>query len=59
MNVLAGDIEEPQNPGNHNLIPTQPPIPMANNQLNWSHFKPGFSGKPEEDAEAYLLRTED
>ena len=25
-------------------------------QLNWSHFKPEFSGKPEEDAEAYLLR---
>ena len=22
---------------------------MANNQLNWSHFKPDFSGKPEED----------
>ena len=27
--------------------------------LNWSHFKPEFSGKPEEDAEAYLLRTKD
>ena len=24
-------------------------------QLNWSHFKPEFSGKPEEDAEANLL----
>ena len=23
---------------------------MANNQLNWSHFRPEFSGKPEEDA---------
>ena len=23
--------------------------------LNWSHFKPEFSGKPEEDAEAHLL----
>ena len=28
-------------------------------QLNWSHFKPEFSGKPEEDAEAHLLRTND
>ena len=28
-------------------------------QLNWSHFKPEFSGKPEEDAEAPLLRTND
>ena len=27
-------------------------------QLNWSHFKPEFSGKPE-DAEAHLLKTND
>ena len=27
--------------------------------LNWSHFKPEFSGKPEEDAEAHLLYTND
>ena len=25
-------------------------------QLNWSHFKPECSGKPEEDAETHLLR---
>ena len=25
--------------------------------LKWSHFKPEFFGKPDEDAEAYLLRT--
>ena len=24
-------------------------------QLNWSHFKPKFAGKPEEDAEAHCL----
>ena len=30
MNVPAGDTEEPQNPGNHYLIPAQPPVPMAN-----------------------------
>ena len=31
---------------------------MANpQQLNWSYFKPEFSGKPEEDVEAHLLRT--
>ena len=59
MNVPAGVSEEPPNPGNLNLIPAQPPILMANNQLNWSHFRPEFSGKPEEDAEAHLLRTED
>ena len=28
-------------------------------QLNWSHFKPQYSGKPEEDPEAHLLRTSD
>ena len=26
--------------------------------INWSHFKPEFSGKPE-DAEAHLLRSND
>ena len=58
-NVPVGDAEEPQNPGNFNPVPAQTPILMANNQLNWSHFRPEFSGKPEEDAEAHLLRTED
>ena len=28
-------------------------------QLNWSYFKAEFSGKPEEDAEEHLLRTND
>ena len=28
-------------------------------QLNWSHFKPKFSGKPGEDAEAHLFRMND
>ena len=27
--------------------------------LNWSQFKPEFSGKPEEDIEAHLLLTND
>ena len=27
--------------------------------INWSYFKPEFSGKPEEDAEAHLIRTSD
>ena len=33
-NVPAEDAEEPQDPGNFNPVPVQPPIPMANNQLN-------------------------
>ena len=58
-NVPAGDAEQPQEPNYPNPLPEQPPIPMANNQLNWSHFKPDFSGKPEEGAEAHLLSTMD
>ena len=58
-NIPAGDAEQPQEPDNLSPLPEQPPIPMANNQLNWSHFKPDFSGKPKEDAEAHLLRTTD
>ena len=27
--------------------------------LNWSYFKPEFSGKPDEDVEAHLLCTND
>ena len=27
--------------------------------LNWSHFKPKFSRKPDKDAEVHLLRTDD
>ena len=27
--------------------------------LNWLHFKPEFSGKPEADAKAHLLRMND
>ena len=38
-------------------IPTQPIQHMS--QLNWSHFKSEFAGKPDEDAEAHLLRTND
>ena len=43
----------------------QPPpqqIPIGQQQpmhMNWSHFKPEFSGKPEEDVEVHLLQTND
>ena len=59
----------PNQPNPPNLAPHQPPNlpanpldPMANPQapqLNWSYFKPEFSGKPEEDTVTYLLRTND
>ena len=28
-------------------------------QLNWSHFKPEFAGKLDDDVRAHLLRTND
>ena len=38
-------------------VATQPIQHMP--QSNWSHFKPEFVGKPDEDAEAHLLKTND
>ena len=45
--------------------PVQLPVPPEQQiqpghmfQLNWSHFKPEFTGKPDKDSEAYL-RTSD
>ena len=47
----------PQNPflSNASIAPGVPQRP----QLNWSHFKPEYTGKPEEDAEAHLVRMND
>ena len=39
------------------MVSQAPPAQVP--QLNWSYFKPEFSGKPEKDAEAHLLRTND
>ena len=39
----------------NDLVVPAPPRP----QLNWSHFKPKYAGKPDEDAKAHLLRTND
>ena len=38
----------------------QPPSPAVVQQLmhmNWSHFKPEFSGKPDEDVEAAFIEN--
>ena len=47
--------QQPQQPAQQ-VLPPQPAHPMG---MNWSHFKPEFSGKTEEDVEAHLLRTND
>ena len=51
-------LQQPQQPPQpvQQVLPPQPGHPMG---MNWSHFKPEFSGKPEEDVEAHLLRTND
>ena len=51
------------------LIPNAPQVPQAPEApqlptphvplLNWSHFNPKFSGKPDEDTVAHFLRTND
>ena len=68
--VEPDQLEQPNPPPykpNQPNQPNQPPNPHQNlpvamahpQQLNWSYFKPEFSGKPEEDTEAHLLRTND
>ena len=56
LDVPAQGPGEPEEPNNPNPLPDNLPVPMANNQLNCSHCKPDFSGKPE-DTEVHLLRT--
>ena len=52
-------VQPPTPPGQLIAPPTQPVQPTAMPQLNWSHFNPEFSGKPDKDLEAHLLRTND
>ena len=49
--------QPPQLPPPQLLQPQQ--AQQAHMHMNWSHFKPEYSGKPEEDVEAHLLRTND
>ena len=44
-------LQAPQQPAQLAPQPGQQGQQMV--YLNWSHFKPEFSGKPEEDAEAH------
>ena len=43
------------------FMPNAPIAPEAPQrpQLNWSHFKPDFAGRPDKDVEAHLLMTND
>ena len=56
---LAPQMEDPPlhpTPQEHPQPQTGQPVHL---HMNWSHFKPEYSGKPEEDVEAHLLRTND
>ena len=49
-------MEEQQPPP----IPQQPqPGQQVQMHMNWSHFKPEFSSKLEEDVKAHLIRAND
>ena len=39
--------------------PAAPQAPQQMVHLNWSNFKPEFSGKPDKDAETHVLFTND
>ena len=47
----------PPQPTPQALLPQ--PGQQVHMHMNWSHCKPEYSGKPEEDVEAHLLRTND
>ena len=57
-------LNTPDPPNPPTLPPNQQdpmnlPDPPQPHQLNWSYFKPEFSGKTEENATAHLLKTND
>ena len=56
-------MQPPAPPAQPVVPPAQPAVPPVQprpmSQLNWSHFKPELAGKPDEDVEAHLLRTND
>ena len=68
--VLPQNPQNPSNPPNPPNPPNQPnqanqpnpmdqPNPSQPQLMNWSYFKPEFSGKAEEDATMHLLKTND
>ena len=56
---VVPSVVPPAPPVQLQVPPAQEMHPTQMPQLHWPHFKPEFSGKPEDDAEAHLLRTND
>ena len=48
-------VQPPSQPDQ--LVPPAQPEQQAHCVLNWLYFIPEFSGKPEEETKAHLLRT--
>ena len=58
--MAEGGQPGPAHREGHQPPSQQPQIsPQQQMHMNWSHFKPEFSGKLEEDVEAHLLQTND
>ena len=56
--VLPATPKQPLAPPVQDSVqPAQVRVQLGQPPLNWSYFKPKFSGKPEEDAETHLLGT--
>ena len=56
-NAPAPNQPAPGDPADPTVPALAAPQIVHSPALNWSHFKPEFSGRPEEDAEAHLLHT--
>ena len=56
-NQVPNPAQPPLNPFMPNILAA--PGAQPRSQLNWSKFKPEYAGKPDEDAEAHLLRMND
>ena len=57
--VPHAPLMQPPGPPVQPIVPPAQPIQLAPMpQLNWSHLKPKFTGKPD-DVEAHFLRTND
>ena len=64
--VQAGQQAQQQQQQQDHIAPQAPAAaPTAQEpgqqvvHMNWSYFKPEFSGQPDEDAEGHLLHTND
>ena len=58
-NQRWGQNQQNQQQNKQQQQQNQDPAGQQHLHINWSHFKPEFSGKPDEDAEVHLLHSND